>query len=198
VTKVFLVRHAIHSLGATVLAGRTPGVTLTNKGHAQAERLADRLARESITAVHSSPQQRTVETARPIAERCGVGVETIEALDEVDFGVWSGKPFEELDRDPAWTTWNAERDRAQTPAGERIADVARRVVGHIERHLAANMGGHIVLVSHAEPIRAAILHYLGLPFSLYAVLDIDPASISELVFADGRVRIAGLNQRMVA
>ncbi len=112
VTMAFLVRHATPSLGTAMLAGRTPGVTLTSKGHAQAERLAERLEREGITAVHSSPQQRTLETARPIAERCGVAVEVVEALDEVNFGSWSGKPFDELERDPAWAAWNSERDHA--------------------------------------------------------------------------------------
>jgi broad specificity phosphatase PhoE len=193
----FLVRHAIHSLGPGTLAGRTAGVGLTDKGHAQAARLGERLERESITAVHSSPQQRTLETAHPIAERCGVGVEISEALDEVDFGAWAGKSFEALDQDPRWVEWNVKRETAATPAGERIADVAARFTRHIEGLLASESGGRIVLVSHAEPIRTAILHYLGLAPSAWSRLDIDPASISQLVFA-GQMRIAGLNERVSA
>jgi broad specificity phosphatase PhoE len=198
VTTIFLVRHALHSLGTGTLAGRIAGVTLTEKGRAQAGRLAQRLEREGVTAVHSSPRERTLETAAPIAERCGVPVETVPALDEVDFGAWSGKSFDELDPDPDWTAWNSRRDSARTPGGETIGDVARRVIGHIEHCRAADPGGRIVLVSHAEPIRTAILHYLGLPFSAYGRLDIDPASISQIVFSGGGARLTGLNERVAA
>ncbi len=194
----FLVRHAIHGLGTGMLAGRMPGVSLTDKGHAQAERLAERLEREGVTAVHASPQHRTLETARPIAQRCGVTIEVIDALDEVDFGSWSGKSFEALESEPDWRSWNAERDSAATPAGETMAGLTARVTGHIARCLSTGAGGRFVLVSHAEPIRSAILHYLSLPANAYARIDIDPASISQLVFADGRMRIAGLNERVAA
>ncbi len=197
-TTFFLVRHALHSLGSGTLAGRTPSVTLTEKGHAQAQRLADRLAREGITALHSSPQPRTLDTARPIAERCGVALEVVDALDEVDFGEWSGKTFQDLDRDPRWTGWNTEREYASTPAGETIESLAKRVIGHIEHVRTHDPAGRIVLVSHAEPIRTAILHYLGLPFSAFTRIDIDPASISQLVFADGNATLAGLNERVAA
>jgi broad specificity phosphatase PhoE len=198
VTTFFLVRHALHTLGAATLVGRSPGVGLTEKGRAQSERLATRLAQEGITALHASPQERTLETARPIGERCGVGVEITEALDEVDFGEWSGKSFAELDGDPRWAGWNAEREYAETHGGETIAALAKRVVGHIERIRATDPAGRIVLVSHAEPIRTAILHYLGLPFSAFTRIEIDPASISQLVFRDGNPVLAGVNERVVA
>jgi broad specificity phosphatase PhoE len=198
VTTIFLVRHALHTLGSGTLAGRTPGVTLTEKGRAQAERLAERLAREGITAVQASPQQRTQETARPMAERCGVGAETVDALDEVDFGEWSGKTFQELETDPSWAGWNAEREYASTPGGETMKSLAKRVIGHIEHLRAADPAGRIVLVSHAEPLRTAILHYLGLPFSSFTRIEIEPASISQLVFADGNATLTGLNERVTA
>ena len=193
----FLVRHAIHRLGMGKLAGRLPGVSLSDKGHAQAASLAERLEREGITAVHSSPQQRTLETARPIAERCGVTLEVSEALDEVDFGPWAGQSFEALGQDPRWTEWNAKRDSAATPAGERIGDVAARITGHIERLAECQSDGRIALVSHAEPIRTALLHYLGLPASAYTGIEIDPASVNQLAFV-GNMRIAILDEGVSA
>lgn len=195
-TTFFLVRHALHSLGPDRLAGRLSGVTLTEEGRIQAERLARRLEREGVTALQTSPQQRTLETARPIAESCGVTAEIVDALDEVDFGEWSGKTFQELDGDPHWTEWNSDRQRASTPAGETIFALASRMAVHIDRVRDSNPEGRVVLVSHAEPIRTAILHYLGLPFSAFTQFRLDPASISQLVFTGGVPVLAGLNERV--
>ena len=197
-TTFLLIRHAMHELGPSRLAGRLPGVRLTDKGRAQAERLADRLHTVALTALYSSPQQRTRETAAPIAERCGVGVEIVDALDEVDFGEWSGKAFEDLDNDPRWAPWNADRNTAVTPTGETIADLRDRIVGHIEHCCASNPGGCIALVTHAEVIRTAVLHYLGMSFDAWTRLEIEPASISRLVFTDSGPVLAGLNEKVVA
>jgi broad specificity phosphatase PhoE len=196
VTTFFLVRHALHSLGPDRLAGRLPGVTLIEEGRIQAERLARRLAGEGVTALQTSPQQRTLETARPIAERCGVKAEVVEALDEVDFGEWAGKTFQELDSDPRWSEWNSERERASTPAGETITGLAKRIAAHIDRVCDGDPAGRVVLVSHAEPIRTAILHYLGLPFSAFTQFRLDPASISQLVFTAGVPVLANINKRV--
>lgn len=197
-TTFFLVRHALHVLGPGILAGRIPGTRLTDEGHGQAVRVARWFERERVTAVHSSPQERTLETARPIAEQAHITVEIVPALDEVDFGEWAGNSFEMLERDPRWVLWNAKRDSASTPAGETMRDVAKRVVGHIEQVRAGDPAGRIVIVSHAEVIRTAVLHYLGLPFSAFTRIQIDAASISKLVFTDGGAAIASLNERAAA
>jgi broad specificity phosphatase PhoE len=198
VTTFLLIRHCLHDLGPGKLAGRLPGIALSDKGRAQAERLSDRLRRESIGVLHSSPQQRTLETAATIAERCGVRVEIVRALDEVDFGEWAGQSFQDLEADPRWIAWNSEREYASTPAGESISDVARRVLRHIEHCCAAGAGARIALVTHAEVIRTAVLHCLGMPFSAFGRIEIDPASISKIVFADNGPILTGLNETVAA
>jgi broad specificity phosphatase PhoE len=196
VTTFLLVRHAEHSLGPSVLAGRMPGVALTEIGHHQAERLARRLARERITALHCSPQQRTRETASAIADACGIAIQIAPALDELDFGAWTGKSFAALDEDPRWRLWNSERDRARTAGGETIADLAARVIGHIEEASRSDPAGRIAIISHAEVIRTAVLHYLGLPFRDYARISVDTASISRLMLADEGPRLLSLNEKV--
>jgi broad specificity phosphatase PhoE len=194
VTTFFLVRHAVHSLGSDSLAGRSPEVRLTPDGLAQAERLGERLSREALTAVHASPQQRTVETAEAIARRCGLAVETFPELDEVDFGDWSGKTFAQLEADPHWTLWNTQRETATTPGGEGIEDVAKRVANHLTVARREHPAGRIAIVSHAEIIRTAILQALGLPYSAFTRIRVDPASISRLEMEDFEATLAGLNE----
>jgi broad specificity phosphatase PhoE len=197
VTTVLLVRHCLHDLGPSKLAGRLPGIALSDRGRAQAERLADRLEREGITELHSSPQQRTLETAAPIAERCGVKVEIVQALDEVNFGEWAGQSFQELEADPRWVAWNSEREYASTPTGEKISDLAKRVIRHIEHCCEAGALARIAMVTHAEVIRTAVLHCLGMPFSAFGRIEVAPASISKIVFANDGPVLTGLNEMVV-
>src|SRR3954447_15700881 len=69
--------------------------------------------REPVAAIYCSPRERTQETAKPIAAACNVGEIAIRAeLDEIDFGVWSGKTFEELNADARWRAWNDRRQEA--------------------------------------------------------------------------------------
>jgi probable phosphoglycerate mutase len=89
---VHLVRHAEHIHQGRVLVGRMPGIPLSETGRRQAERLADRLTAERIEAVHASPSERAQATARPIADRLGLPVQTAPEVDEIDFGDWTGAP----------------------------------------------------------------------------------------------------------
>src|SRR4051794_3263216 len=106
----YFIRHAAHDNVGCFLAGRMEGIRLGPAGKAQAERLAHRMQREEINAIYSSPRERTRQTAAAIAQACNLDEpETAEALDEIDFGTWSGQTFETLDADPAWRRWNSTR-----------------------------------------------------------------------------------------
>ena len=194
-TTFFLVRHAAHERGSDFLAGRLEGICLGEAGREQAARLGRRLRRERFDAIHASPRERTQETALAIASACGVApVETAPELDEVDFGDWSGQDFRELERDPRWRRWNCERGTARTPGGESMHDVRRRIVGFMEERATTDRDRGLVLVSHAEVIRAALCHYLGLTADAWTRFDISPASISTLATGDWGARLLGLNE----
>src|SRR5574340_151024 len=89
-TRVYLVRH-----GSTLLtqenrfAGET-NVPLADEGRQQAQRLAARLAKEPIIAVYASPLERTVETARILAEPHSLDVIPQNGLREMSYGRWEG------------------------------------------------------------------------------------------------------------
>jgi probable phosphoglycerate mutase len=118
-----------------------------------------------------------LEPANAIASLIKAPVETSVDLDEVDFGAWAGLSFEALAADPAWSHWNAERAIATTPAGDSMVAVQRRMRRAFA--LAARRGGAI-LVTHAEPIRAALASALNLSLDACARLEISPASVSSL------------------
>jgi broad specificity phosphatase PhoE len=193
-TTFLLIRHAAHDDVGLYLAGRMEGVKLGAAGLAQANRLAERLSGERIDAVFSSPRERTRQTAGAIAVACEVGpVSVCEDLDEVDFGEWSGRTFDELNRDLAWRHWNDDRQKARTPTGESMAGVQLRMLRRMERCCSAHAGDSVVLVSHADVIKTAVCHVLGLTLDNCFRFDIDPASVTTLVMGDWGAKLLKLN-----
>lgn len=191
-TTFFLVRHAAHDLVDRVLVGRAPGVHLGAVGKEQCAQLAQRFAGEVLTEVHSSPRERTQETAQYIAASVGLRVITVDAIDEIDCGEWTGCSFDQLRDDAQWRHWNEERDVARTPGGESMAQAQQRIVGHLMAQRSSE--GRIALVSHADVIKAALLHVLGLPLGAYQRIQIDPASISTVIVGNWGSKVLAMNE----
>ncbi|RWO63286.1 histidine phosphatase family protein [Mesorhizobium sp.] len=194
-TAFFLIRHAAHDNVGDYLAGRMAGVCLGETGRAQALRLASHMAARPLAAICCSPRERTMETAKPIAIACGPEKITIcQELDEIDFGAWSGKTFEELSQDADWLTWNSQRQQARTPGGETMLDVQQRVVSLMQQLRKPYQNRSVALVSHADVIKAAVCKVLGLPLGDCFRFDIDPASITTVVSGDWGSKLIRLNE----
>ena len=192
-TLVLLVRHAAHDLLGRRLAGRLPGVGLNPAGGQQSRQLAGRLAAQPLDAVYSSPLERARETAEPIAAAQGLEVRTSEAFTELDFGEWTGKTFEDLEGDPRWHRFNAARSSARPPGGELMLEVQRRTLDELALLRERHPDGRVLVVSHADTIRAALVHALGMPLDLFWRLEVDPASVSALRLDPASARVSRLN-----
>lgn len=193
---VLLVRHAAHGDVGIRLSGRLPGIALTAGGEAQAARLGERLARWDVAAVETSPVERARTTAGRIAAARDPRPEVIkaEALEEIDFGEWTGRDFDELEQDGRWRAWNRERSRGACPGGETMAEAQRRAVDHVEQAPRRHAGGTVVMVTHADIIRAVVARYLGLGLDHVLNFDIDPASVTMLTVGPWGGRINRLNE----
>ena len=172
-----------------------PGVSLGERGRTQAARLAERLSREQLAAVYASPLERAQETARPIGAAAGLTVETAADLNEIDVGAWTGRSFAELDPDPRWGSWNADRARGRAPGGEAMQAVQDRILGELNAIRLRHPGERVAAVSHCDVIKAAICGVLGLSLDRYHAFEIEPASISTLVVWDGGGKALSLNER---
>ncbi|TIP83886.1 MAG: histidine phosphatase family protein [Mesorhizobium sp.] len=194
-TKFLLIRHAAHDNVGDYLAGRMAGVCLGETGRAQALRLASHMAPEPLAAICCSPRERTMETAKPIAIACNPEKITIcQELDEIDFGAWSGKTFEELNQDADWRVWNSQRQQARTPGGETMLDVQQRVISLMQKLRKHYQNQSVALISHADVIKAAVCKVLGLPLGDCFRFDIDPASITTVVSGDLGSKLIRLNE----
>jgi probable phosphoglycerate mutase len=180
------------------LAGRLPGVHLNEKGREQAQFAAEALARllkeRPPKAIYSSPMERALETAEPIAKALNVEVITREGLLETDCGEWTDKTLKSLGRTKLWRTVQAAPSRFCFPGGETFANAQYRIRGEIEALAAAHdPKDGVVCVSHADPIKLAIAYFIGLPLDLFQRLVVNPASITALHVGEHGSQLVALN-----
>jgi probable phosphoglycerate mutase len=173
-----------------MLLGRTVDAPLDAHGLLQAHALGRRLAdRRKSLRLETSPRLRTRQTAEAISQhtKCCVVVEP--AFDEVDFGRWSGQSFASLNLDPGWLSWNAQRSRCSTPAGESVARIQERVTRRLMELSVTSPDCTVGVVTHAEIIRSMLLRWLQIPVDAFHQVEVHPASITTIEFSPRRVRI---------
>ncbi|WP_208027152.1 MSMEG_4193 family putative phosphomutase [Rhabdothermincola sediminis] len=185
-TLVLFVRHGLTPTTGDVLPGRARGLRLSEQGREQAEQVARRLATvRKVAAVYASPLERTRETAKPIARMLGLPVRVERGLLECDFGAWTGRQLKELRRLPEWRVVQRHPSGFRFPGGESFLEMQARMVGTVQRLVAAHPGEAIVAVSHADPIKAAVAHAVGSHLDLFQRVVISPCSVTAVWYGSG-------------
>ena len=193
-TSIVLLRHAAHDWLGRGLAGRLPGVGLSTAGQAQARALVRRLQDQPLAAIHSSPQQRTLETVEPLARQRGLAVQVDAAFDEIDFGAWTGLRFDEVRlQAEAWKHWVERRGSAQPPGGEPFAAVAERAMAGLHRLAARHPGQQVLVASHGDVVKAIVATVLGLSLDHLERFVVAPASVSIVVVEPAWAQLQLLN-----
>ncbi len=181
---VILLRHGRSTSNtAHVLAGRSEGVDLDDKGREQAVELVDRIGDLPIRAVVSSPMLRCRRTIEPLAEALGVEPVIDDRFAEVDYGEWTGRKLTELVNEPLWAVVQAHPSAAVFPGGEGLAQVQTRAVAAVREHdarLAEEHGGDALWLActHGDVIKAVVADALAIHLDGFQRVSADPASMS--------------------
>jgi probable phosphomutase (TIGR03848 family) len=193
---LLLVRHGLTAMTGPVLAGRTPGVHLDERGQKQAAALAERLAKLKLTAIVTSPLERCVETARAIsdAQPAEPPWHVDDRLIECGYGDWTGKPLKELMKDPLWKVVQAQPSAVRFPAGESLTEMATRAVAAV-RDWDAQLGDEAIWVActHGDVIKAVVADALGLHLDQYQRIVPDPCSVSVIRYTTVRPYVLRMN-----
>lgn len=177
------VRHGHTPTTGKVLPGRARGLHLSEAGESQARAVADRLSvLDKVTAVYSSPLERTRETAGFIAHRLGLKVTTDRGLIEVETGEWTGRELQSVRKEAAWKAVQLYPSGFRFPEGETFLDIQSRIVSTVERLCRSHQGETIVVVSHADPIKCAVAHALGVHLDLFQRIAISPCSVTAVAY----------------
>lgn len=171
-------------------------MALSSDGLAQSAILADLLGTLPVAGVYSSPRERAWYTARDIAEPHDLDVEVVDALDEIDFGEWTGARFSDLEGDEQWDRWNEARGSARCPGGETMAEAVDRASAALDTIGSNHDGETVVAVTHSDIIRGVLARFLGMPLDNLLRFDVDPASISTVELSRWGARVRSINERL--
>lgn len=212
---LLLIRHATNDFVKTGrLPGQSPNIHLNEEGLAQASSLGAALSRRPITAVYSSQLERAIETAWRVAAPRGLPVLIRPALADTDAGAFTGRLIKELAEGEAtkdaWKVIVEKPTEGRLPGGEALTDMQRRVVEALDRIIAAHPDptpekdehgnakpaepAVVAVVMHADPIKAALAHYLGMPFDHFQRLGVSPASISAVMVGEQHTAVLNINR----
>jgi probable phosphomutase (TIGR03848 family) len=195
---LLLIRHGENDfVKSSKMAGRIAGIHLNEKGRKQAEALGEALKDFPITAIYSSPLERAMETAQPIAQARKLEVIQEPNLLEADLGKWEGRSWKVLRLTKAWKVVQNAPSRFRFPEGESFAEAQLRYANALERIAKKhNKPKDIVAaVFHADPIKLAISYFLGLPLDQFQRLSCNTGSLTMLHLSESGANLVTLNQR---
>jgi probable phosphomutase (TIGR03848 family) len=202
-TRIVLLRHA-HSVAnaKAILAGRTPGVKLSEQGLKESQEVAKRLQGVEFSAIRISPLERCAQTVEPLIaqlEQEGKKVASLpkiaieEDLVEVDYGKWTGRKLSSLSKEKDWKIVQNKPSAMYFPEGEGLLQVQARGMRALNAIAHSPGQGTKLLVSHGDVIKAIVAGVIGTHLDHFQKIIIDPASISVLDFTGKDYRILTLN-----
>jgi probable phosphomutase (TIGR03848 family) len=195
---LILARHGETDVIGKRLTGRITGIHLNARGREQAQAIADKLNGPRIGAIFSSPLERTMETARPLSERCSIPISPHSGLIETNYGAWQGRPYKQLQKLKLWEKIHATPSQVTFPAGESFVTAQQRIVASLEE-IASGMGKDDVAIcfSHCDPIRMAVAYFLNMALDDFQRLSIDPGSLTMLSLSDGKPHLGMINFQLL-
>lgn len=189
--KVVLIRHGRSTANADgVLAGRTPGIGLDERGREQAAALRAALGGSRFAAAYTSPVQRCVETA---ALAGFPGAEVVDGLSECDYGVWTGAKLSDLVTEAMWREIQAKPSDVTFPGGEGMLEMSRRAVAAMAAIVGRHPGETVAVFSHGDPIKAILADALAIGFDEFQRLHVNPAGISVIDYSGAKPLVLCLN-----
>lgn len=197
---VLLVRHGRSQANTSgLLAGRTEGVGLDDRGQEQAKELVSRLRGIPIRSIVCSPLLRCQQTVDPLAQELDLEPVPDTRLIEVDYGDWTGKQLSELVKESLWAVVQHHPSGVVFPGGESLADVQVRAVAAIREHdrlfADANGGADVLWLActHGDVIKAVVADALGLHLDGFQRIIVEPASVSVVRYTRTRPFLHHLN-----
>ena len=198
-THFYLVRHGETDYNLKgIVQGRGVNTSLNQTGQQQAKSLAARFAKEPIDVIYSSPLNRAFETAKCVADACGIKeISTDPGFEEMSWGIYEGQSssdelsaaFADMKR-----RWHEGEHDFQVERGESLREVQTRGVSAIQRTLAAEPGKQVLVVAHGRFLRillASLLEEYGI--KRMEELEHTNTGVNYLIHRDGKFHAEYLN-----
>jgi broad specificity phosphatase PhoE len=184
-TRIYMVRHGATQLSAEDRFAGAVDVELSDEGKFQAERLADRLADDSIAAVYCSPMTRTIQTAAILASPHTIPLIHRDGLREIHHGHWEGMHRVDVESQfpDEYVAWEEDPFTFAPQGGEAGVNVIARALPVIREIVLEHRGQNVLVISHKATLRLLISSLLGFDARGYRDrLDQSPACLNVIDF----------------
>ena len=164
-TRLYFIRHGESESNIEARFTGQLDIPLSKKGKEQAQLTADFLRQEPIAAVYASDLSRAYETGQIIARTHGLAAIPTPHLREINGGLWQGRRYIDLlsQFPDSYKVWMHQIGLAVAPQGESVAHLQERVRAFVEAVVKAHPDEHVVIATHATPIRAMECVWSGTP-----------------------------------
>ena len=178
-----------------ILAGRTPGVPLTEEGVDQSEKAAKFLEEMNISTIYSSPIERAKNTAEIVGKHNSIDVRIDDRLIELDMGKFTGKPYDEIFSSHGNVFMKFYRGELEIAHNgvETFEEVKKRIRDMVDHVIDNHPDENVVLVTHMDPIKAMLSTVVSFsPENLYELI-IPNASLNIFREYERKFSISGIN-----
>jgi len=142
---------------------------LTERGLAQAERVASLATKLDLSAIYVSPKQRARQTSEPVLRACGLRPIVDDGLREIAYGAWEGRKESEIkaSEPEVYASWSQDPALVAPPGGESAFAIAARALPILLRARREQAGGRVMFISHKATIRVIACALLGVPLGRF-------------------------------
>ena len=178
-----------------ILAGRTPGINLTEEGKKQAQQAGKMLESLNVSAIYTSPIDRAIQTCEIVSKHCNIEYKTDDRLIELDMGQFTMMPYQEIFKKHGnvFLKFYSGSSEVSDNGVETFVQVQNRVNEMVDYVISKHKNENVVLVTHMDPIKAMIGQILHLNPEVLFELIIANASLSIIKNSDRNFYLTSIN-----
>lgn len=191
-TRIIFVRHAEAEGNLYRIFHGWTDSGITEKGHVQAKKAAERLKELKIDVIYSSSLKRTIQTAQYIADTKGLPIIRTDKLKEINGGDWEGKKWDDLPSiwPDEYHTWENAPHIHRMPNGETMEEFQQRLINEVMYIIDNNKGKNICVVTHGTAIRALMCRFFHLDLEeMINITWYDNTAISIIDYEEGEFKV---------
>ncbi|MFY0683721.1 MAG: histidine phosphatase family protein [Balneola sp.] len=193
---LYIVRHGETEFNKLQkMQGRGINASLNDKGRVQAASISEFLKEKPITKIVTSSLNRAMESAQPLSALFDSHPENHADLDEMNFGILEGKPFEDVKQDLQFlhNNWSEGNLDIAPDDGESPKEVFDRANAKVLQILKSSKDEHVVFVVHGRLIRILLSEWLGLGLQNMHKIEHQNGAINHLRWANEKFEAVELN-----
>ena len=160
--KILLIRPGVTDYDQQGRIQGTLDIPLCDDGRQQVESMVNELRAQPIQAIYASPSQAAQQTADALGEALDLKVKTLNALQNLDHGLWQGMLVTDVKtkQPKVYRQWLEQPETICPPQGETVGGAEDRLQAAIAKLIKKHKSEGLVALVLPEPLASVLRHLL--------------------------------------